>query len=233
MKLPKIDLPIMELELPSTGEKVKYRPFTVKEEKILLVAAESESAEQEVLAAKQIVNNCLIDKDVSELAMFDLEYVLMILRARSVNNNITFSVKDPETEEQIELELDIDKVEITRDPNHTKQIKINDDYALFLKYPSIDEFIKIVQMDSNDPLTNYYLLISCLDKLASEDEVYDFKEYTQEDIDAFMDDMTGEVIKDIQNFFETMPKLRHEMKYTNSNGKEQTFVVEGMRSFFT
>lgn len=233
MKLPKIDLPIMELELPSTGEKVKYRPFTVKEEKILLVAAESESAEQEVLAAKQIVNNCLIDKDVSELAMFDLEYVLMILRARSVNNNITFSVKDPETEEQIELELDIDKVEITRDPNHTKQIKINDDYALFLKYPSIDEFIKIVQMDSNDPLTNYYLLISCLDKLASEDEVYDFKEYAQEDIDAFMDDMTGEVIKDIQNFFETMPKLRHEMKYTNSNGKEQTFVVEGMRSFFT
>ena len=233
MGLPKIDLPIMELELPSTGEKVKYRPFTVKEEKILLVASESGSAEQEVLAAKQIVNNCLIDKDVSELAMFDLEYVLLILRARSVNNNISFTIRDPETEEQVELEIDIDKVGVMRDKEHTNQVRINDDYMLFLKYPSIDEFIKIVQMDANDPLTNYYLLISCLDKLASDDEVYDFKEYKQEDIDAFMDNMTGEVIKEIQRFFETMPKLRHEMKYTNSNGKEQTFVVEGMRSFFT
>lgn len=232
MKLPKIDLPIMELELPSTGEKVKYRPFTVKEEKILLVAAESESAEQEVLAAKQIVNNCLIDKDVSELAMFDLEYVLLVLRSRSVNNNIEFSVKDPDTDEPVRLELDIDKIEVTRNPDHTNEVRINDDYVLFLKYPSIDEFVRLVQMDSNDPLTNYYLLISCLDKLATEDEVYDFAEYKQEDIDAFMDDMTGAVIQDIQSFFETMPKLRHEMKYTNKNGDEKTFVVEGMRSFF-
>lgn len=233
MKLPKIDLPIMELELPSTGERVKYRPFTVKEEKILLVASESDSAEQEVLAAKQIVNNCLIDKDVSELAMFDLEYVLLILRARSVNNNIQFNITDPDTKESVMLEVDIDKILVSRDEAHTNEIRINNEYMLFLKYPSIDEFVKIVRMDPNDPLTNYYLLISCLDKLASEDEVYDFKEYEQADIDAFMDDMTGEVIQDIQRFFETMPKLRHEMQYTNKEGKEKTFVIEGMKSFFT
>lgn len=233
MKLPKIDLPIMELELPSTGERVKYRPFTVKEEKILLVASESDSAEQEVLAAKQIVNNCLIDKDVSELAMFDLEYVLLILRARSVNNNIQFNITDPDTKESVMLEVDIDKILVSRDEAHTNEIRINNEYMLFLKYPSIDEFVKIVRMDPNDPLTNYYLLISCLDKLASEDEVYDFKEYEQADIDAFMDGMTGEVIQDIQRFFETMPKLRHEMQYTNKEGKEKTFVIEGMKSFFT
>ena len=232
MGLPKIDLPIMELELPSTGEKVKYRPFTVKEEKILLVASESEDAEQEVLAAKQVVNNCLIDKDVSTLAMFDLEYVLLILRSRSVNNSITFNIRDPETDEQVQLEIDINKVKVTKDPEHTNEVKVTDDYTLFLRYPTIDEFISIIRMDPKDPLTNYYLLISCLDKLASEDEVYDFAEYKQEDIDAFMDNLSGDVIKDIQQFFETMPKLRHEIPYKNSKGTEQTFVVEGTRSFF-
>lgn len=232
MALPKIDLPIMELELPSTGEKVKYRPFTVKEEKILLVAAESNSAEQEVIAAKQIVNNCLFDVKVTELAMFDLEYVLLVLRARSVSNAMAFTVRDPDTNEQVELEIDIDEIKILKDEEHTKEVRVNDDYMLYLKYPSIDEFIRIVQMDSEDPLTNYYLLISCLDKLASEDEVYDFSEYEQKDIDAFMDDMSGQVVQDIQRFFETMPRLRHELNYTNSAGKEQTFVVEGMKSFF-
>lgn len=232
MALPKIDLPIMELELPSTGEKIKYRPFTVKEEKILLVASESNNVEQEIIAAKQIVNNCLIEKDIAELAMFDLEYVLLILRARSVNNTITFGVKDPDTKEEVELEIDIEEVKVARNSEHTNEIPVNDEYTLFLKYPTIDEFIKIVQLDPNDPLTNYYLLITCLDKLASADEVFDFKEYEQEDIDAFMDDMTGDVVKGIQNFFETMPKLRHEMYYTNKEGKEQTFVVEGMQSFF-
>lgn len=222
----------MELELPSTGERVKYRPFTVKEEKILLVASESEDAEQEVLAAKQVVNNCLIDKDVSTLAMFDLEYVLLILRSRSVNNSITFNIRDPETDEQVQLEIDINKVKITKDSEHTNEVKVTDDYTLFLRYPTIDEFIRIIRMDPKDPLTNYYLLISCLDKLASEDEVYDFAEYKQEDIDAFMDNLSGDVIKDIQQFFETMPKLRHEIPYKNSKGTEQTFVVEGTRSFF-
>ncbi len=134
MGLPKIDLPIMELELPSTGERVKYRPFTVKEEKILLVASESEDAEQEVLAAKQVVNNCLIDKDVSTLAMFDLEYVLLILRSRSVNNSITFNIRDPETDEQVQLEIDINKVKITKDSEHTNEVKVTDDYTLFLRY---------------------------------------------------------------------------------------------------
>lgn len=232
MALPKIDMPIFEMELPSTGEKIKYRPFTVKEEKILLVAQESKEAGQEVLASKQVVNNCLIDKDISELAMFDLEYIMLVLRTKSVDNNVKFSIRDQDTDEVVNLEIDLDNIKLSQDENHSKEIKINDTYTLFLKYPNIDQFIKIIESNPNDPLVSYFIMISCLDKLASEDEVYYFKDYSSEDIDAFMEDLTADVIKAIQNFFQTMPKLRHEMKYTNKAGTEKTFVIEGMRTFF-
>lgn len=232
MALPKIDLPLFELELPSTGEKIKYRPFTVKEEKILLVAQESKDPEQNILSVKQIVNNCLVDTDVETLAMFDLEYVLLMLRAKSVDNTISFGIKDPDTQESITLEIDINEVKVTRSEEHTNQIKVNDEYTLFLRYPTIKEFIQIASSDPKDPLTNYFIMVSCLDKIASENEVFLMGDYTPEEIDEFMENLQGDVVKKIRSFFETMPKLRHEMKYTNKEGKEQTFVIEGMRSFF-
>lgn len=233
MALPKIDLPIFEAVLPSTGVKVKYRPFTVKEEKILLVAGESDDAEQQILAIKQIANNCVYDIDVSTLAMFDLEYLLLLLRARSVDNNINFQIADPDTGEDIKLTLDIDNVIFKKDESHTNEVRINDDFMLYLKYPSIDEFIKISTLDGSDPLASYFVMVSCLDKVASEDEVHEFKNYTSKEIDDFMENVSGEVVKGIQKFFDTMPKLRHEMKYVNKEGKEQTFVVEGIRTFFS
>jgi hypothetical protein len=230
--LPKIDLPIAELTLPSTGKKIKYRPFTVKEEKILLVAAESDDVDAEVLAAKQVLNNCLIDVDISSLAIFDLEYVMMVLRSRSVNNVIEFIVTDPETSEKVELSLNVDDVKVLRTEGHTNKIKVSDEFYLFLKYPTIDEFIRITELNSNDPLASYYILLSCLDQLASEEETYNFKDYTDEEINDFMNNMSGAVVQGVEEFFATMPKLRHEIKYTNKDGKEQTFVLEGMRSFF-
>ena len=233
MALPKIDLPMFELELPSTSEKIKYRPFTVKEEKILLVAQESKDPEQEVLATKQVVNNCLIEKDVSELAIFDLEYILLVLRSRSVDNTIKFNVVDPDTKESVSLELDLDNVSLLRNEDHSNEIEINKDYKLFLKYPTIDQYATISSMEVSDPLVNYYIMISCLDYVASDDEIHYFKDHTRDEVDAFMEDVSGEVLKKIQLFFETMPRLRHEIKYKNKDGKEQTFVVEGMRTFFT
>lgn len=233
MSLPKIELPILELDLPSTGEKIKYRPFTVKEEKILLVAQESDEPEQELLAVKQVVNNCLIDIEVSDLAMFDLEYILLVLRSKSVDNIIEFQITDPETEKQVRLTLDIENVSLTKPEEGLQEVKINDEYTLVLKYPTIDEYAKILTMDSGDPLINYILMVSCLDKIVSEDEVHNFKEYSDEDIYAFVDNLSAAVIKGIEKFFENIPKLRHEMKYVNENGDEKTFVVEGMRSFFT
>ena len=232
MALPKIDLPIFELTLPSSGEKIKYRQYTVKEEKILLVAQESKSAAQEIIAIKQVVNNCLIDKDISDLAMFELEYIYLILRSKSVDNNISFGIVDPDTEERVELVLDLDAIQVTRDETHTNKIKINDDYVLFLKYPNVDTFMKILEMSPADPLVSYFIMVNCLDRIASDDEVFHFKDYTDEDIEAFMEGLSGEIISSIQKFFETMPKLRHEIKYTNKNGVEKTFVVEGMRTFF-
>lgn len=232
MGLPKIDLPIFEGVLPSSGETFKYRQYTVKEEKILLVAQESKSSNAEILAMKQVVNNCLLDREIEDLAMFDLEYIHLVLRSKSVDNTMNFGITDPDTEEKVELKLDVENVKMNTTEGHSKEVRINDEYVLFLKYPSIDAFVKITELDSKDPLVNYFVMISCLDKIASEDEVFYFKDYTEEQIEEFMNDLNSQVISSIQQFFETMPRLRHELKYKNKDGVEKTFVIEGMRTFF-
>tara|TARA_B110000967_G_C18802347_1_gene519179 strand:+ start:135 stop:836 length:702 start_codon:yes stop_codon:yes gene_type:complete len=232
MGLPKIDLPIFELKLPSTGEKIKYRQYTVKEEKILLIAQESKDPGAEIMAMKQVVNNCLIDIEITDLAMFDLEYVHLVLRSKSVENTMNFSIKDPDTDEDVKLTLDIDNVTVTRTEGHTKEIKLNEDYVLFLTYPTIDAFVKISEMSPLDPLVNYFVMISCLDQIASEDEIHKFKDYSSEEVDTFMETLSSDVVAKIQKFFETMPRLRHELKYTNSNNNEKAFVIEGLRTFF-
>lgn len=232
MALPKIDLPIFETVIPSSKETIKYRAYTVKEEKILLVAQESKDPSQEVMAMKQVVNNCLIDKNIEDLSMFDLEYMHLMLRSKSVDNTVDFTIKDPDTEEEVKVSMNLDEVQLLEQEDHTSEVPVNDDYTLYLKYPNIDAFVKIVTMSPEDPLVSYFIMINCLDKLASEDEVHYFKDHTEEEIDTFMESLSGDVIKRIQKFFETMPRLRHEMKYKNKNGDEKTFVIEGMRSFF-
>lgn len=233
MPLPKIDLPLNELTLPSNQQKVMYRPFTVKEEKILLVAAEAQDALVEMTAIKQVVNNCLFDISIDDISMLDLEFVFLKLRATSVSNTAKFNINDPDTGESIPVEFDLDTIEILRDPEHTKEVKVNDDLVLYLKYPNINDFMQIIGMEATDPLVNYVIMVSCLDTLATEDEVHNFSDYDEEEIAAFMDNMSGDIVKKISKFFETMPKLKQELKYTNSNGDEKTFVIEGMRSFFT
>lgn len=233
MALPKIDLPLNELTLPSSGENIRYRPFTVKEEKILLVAAEAKDPMVEILAIKQVVNNCIIDCDIEKISMLDLEYIFLKLRSSSISNTATFSINDPDTKESVVVDFNIDDIEIIRDPNHSHEVRINDDLVLYLKYPNIDDFTKIVGMNPTDPLVNYVIMVSCLDRLATEDEVHDFADYSEEDIADFMDNMSGDIVKKISQFFETMPKLRQEIKYVNSAGDDKTFTVEGMRSFFT
>lgn len=233
MALPKIELPIFETVLPSTKEKIKYRGFTVKEEKIMLVAQEAGEAAQQVMAVKQVVNNCLIEKDVSELAMFDLEYMMLALRAKSVDNSIKFQIKDADTEEIVELEMDLNNIQLIESDGHTNKVSINETYTLFLKYPTIDQFIQIAESDPDDPLTSYFMLISCLDKVASDDEVFAFKDYSREEVDKFMEDISGDVIRGIEKFFETMPQLKYEIPYTLKDGTEKTFDVVGLNSFFS
>jgi hypothetical protein len=232
MGLPKIDLPLYQCEIPSTGKKIKFRPFTVKEEKILLTAQESKESKQVMLAIKQILNNCLQGIDVTQLAVFDIEYLLIQLRSKSVDNKVEFSIKDPETEEEISLELDLTLVKVSKNEEHSNRIKLSEQYNLFLKYPSVDQLENLIKKEDQTAEDNYNIMISCLDKLASEDEVYNFKDFSNKEVNEFVESLHADTVKQIKKFFDTMPRVRHEIKYKNSNGKEQTFVIEGTQSFF-
>lgn len=232
MALPKIDLPMYELTLPSNNKKIKYRPFTVKEEKILLTAQQSKESEQIVLAIKQIVNNCIINYNIDDLSLFDLEYILINIRSKSVDNSVEFEIEDPDTKEKIKLVLNLDQVKVHRSEKHTNKIVLDDTYTLFLKYPSIDDFTEILKDTEMSSEKSYEILMSCIDKLASEDEVYNFKDFTKKQVDDFIESLHADTIKRIKEFFDTMPKVRHEMTYTNSNGEEKVFTIQGTQSFF-
>lgn len=232
MALPKIQQALFELTIPSTGKTIKHRLFTVREEKILLLAQESKDPKQALLAMRQVLNNCLVDVDVDTLATFDLEYLLLSIRGKSVDNKIEFTIKDPETFETVKLALDINDVEIVFDPEHSNKIRLNEEYVLFLRYPTIVEFAKMIENGTPTPEANYDLMVACFDQLVSESSVVKFKDSSEEEIAEFANDLDANVIKDLKKFFDTMPKLRHELKYTNKNGKDQTFVIEGMETFF-
>lgn len=232
MPLPKIDMPIYELKLPSTGEKVNYRPFTVKEEKILLIAQESKESEQIISAIKQIVNNCLIGGSIDDLALVDLEYILIMIRSKSVDNVVKFEIEDPDTKEKVELSLDLTNVKIERPEGHTNEVKVSDEYTLFLKYPSADDFFGLLDDTKTESEKNYNIMISCLDKLASIEDVYEFKDFTRKEIDDFIESLHNNVVKKIKTFFETIPKVRHEIGYKNKNGDDKTFIIQGTQTFF-
>lgn len=232
MPLPKIDLPIYELKLPSNDKKVKFRPFTVKEEKILLTAQESKDNTQMLNSITQIINNCLIDYDVEDLAVFDVEYVLINIRSKSVDNNVDFEIEDPDTKERVKLTMDLSKAKIIKNEDHTNKIAIDEIHTLFLKYPRMDMFMDMLDSNSITPEKTFQVLLSCMDKLATEDEVYNFKDFTKKEVDDFVESLQSDVIKKMKHFFDTIPKVRYEIPYTNSSGDDKTFVVEGIQSFF-
>jgi hypothetical protein len=232
MALPKIDLPMYELKLPSNDKKVKFRPFTVKEEKILLTAQESKDPSQMMNAVKQIVNNCLIDFDADDLAVFDLEYVLINLRSKSVDNEVKFEIEDPGTKEKIKLTLDLSKVTVNKSKDHTNKIKIDDVYTLFLKYPSMDMFKDLINTEEASTEKTFEILMSCMDKLATEDEVFNFKDFSKKEVDDFVESLHSDVVKKMKLFFDTIPKVRYEIPYENSAGEKKTYVIEGIQSFF-
>ena len=231
MGLPKIDLPLFDIEIPSTGKKVKYRPFTVKEEKILLIAQESKDLDQIILAIKQIINNCVGSIDVDKLAMFDLEYLLINIRGKSVNNEIQFTITDPETKERVDLTVDINDIKITKHDNHTNLIKISDDLHLKMRYPTINELSTIIK-SKNDFEDLFKIMIDCIENVVEGDSLLNLKDFTDEEVSEFVNSFTSNHIDQIKNFFETIPTLKYEAKYKNSNGDDKMFVIEGMETFF-
>jgi hypothetical protein len=237
MALPKIDQPLFDIIIPSTKKKVRYRPFTVKEEKILLIAQESKDQNQILLAIKQIITNCVENVDVDKLAIFDLEYLILNIRAKSVNNEIDFGFMDPDSEERIDVSIDVNDIEVQFDPNHESKIDLNEQYYIMMRYPTLKEVTDLSENadDVNETEKMFNTMISCIDTLIDQttDEVYKLEEFTSEEVTDFVDGFTSTVVEKLQKFFTTMPKLSHSINYKDKEGKDKVFVVEGMDSFFT
>ena len=237
MALPKIDQPLFEIEIPSTGKKARYRPFTVKEEKILLIAQESREQNQILLAVKQIITNCVPDVDVEKLAIFDLEYLILNIRAKSVNNEIDFGFMDPDTDERIDVTVDVNDIKVEFNPDHEKKVELNSQYYVMMRYPTLKEVTDLSNSaeESNETEQMFNTMISCIDTLVDQqtDEVYKLEEFSSEEVSDFVDGFTSTVVEQLQKFFTTMPKLSHTINYKDKEGKDKVFVVEGMDSFFT
>ncbi len=231
MALPKIDLPLFDIEIPSTKKKTKFRPFTVKEEKILLIAQESKDVDQIINAIKQIVNNTVENVDVDDLATFDLEYLLVHIRGKSVSNEIQFSVTDPDTTDKVNLILNTDNVKMVYNENHNKMISLDSNVHIMMRYPSINELSTLIKNKSNiDSMLR--IMISCIDQVIEGDSVYKIKDFSEEEVLDFVNSFTSAHIDAIKKFFDTMPTLRCEIPYVNSKGDDKTFIIEGIESFF-
>ena len=233
MGLPKIDLPIFETKLVSTGrKKIKYRPFTVKEEKILLIAQESDDIDQVLMAIKQIIGNCCKDVVAEELPMFDMEYLLMQIRGKSVNNVIEFQITDPETEKPVMLELDIDDIEIIKPKGHNREIAISEDAFIIMKYPTLDQVKTFLNAEQDESQNIFDVMLSCIESVVDGDAVYDLNDFSEEEVFEFVESFTTETVNDIKQFFDTMPVMKCEQEYINANGDKKKVVLEGVETFF-
>lgn len=234
MKLPKITHPTFSVVLPSTQEKIRLRPFLVREEKILLLAQTSEDPGDISDAIKQVITNCSIDDvDVEAFTTFDLEYVFLKLRAKSVGNVIDLKYTDPLDDEMYDIKVNLDDVEIIRNPDHTNKVKISKDTGIVLRYPKAD-----MAGDLNNIQTEVDLLFGvvkyCIESIYDAENVYKLSDFKDEEVEEFINDMSVETFQKIQKFFETMPRLHYEAKYTTKEtGKERTVVLKTLTDFFT
>ena len=238
MPLPKIATPTYELELPSTGQSINYRPFLVKEEKLLVLALETEDTKQITTAIKNVLKNCVLTKGikVDQLPTFDIEFLFLNIRGKSVGEEIEVNIVCPDDEEtQVPITIDLDDIKVQRTDNHTNQIKLDKDLMMELKYPSLEQFIKN-NFDFNDANAmdqSFDLIATCIDKIYTADEVWAAADCTKKEIKEFLEQMNSSQFKDIETFFETMPKLSHTVKVTNPKTKVKNDVVlEGLASFF-
>ena len=237
MPLPKIATPTYELELPSTGATVKYRPFLVKEEKVLVIALESEDNKQITNAIKAVLKSCILSKGVKveDLPTFDIEYLFLNIRGKSVGEELEVNIICPDDEEtQVPVTISLDDIEVQRDDNHTNKIKVDDSIMMEMKYPSLDQFIKN-NFDFNDNMMDqsFDLIATCIDKIYTEDEVWASADCTKKEMKDFLEQMNSNQFKEIESFFETMPKLSHSVSVTNPKTKVKSEVVlEGLASFF-
>jgi len=238
MPLPKIATPTYELELPSTGESINYRPFLVKEEKLLVLALETEDTKQITTAIKNVLKNCVLTKGikVDQLPTFDIEFLFLNIRGKSVGEEIEVNIICPDDEEtQVPITIDLDDIKVQKNDKHTNQIKLDKDLMMELKYPSLEQFIKnnFDFNDANSMDQSFELIATCIDKIFTADEVWATADCTKKEVKDFLEQMNSAQFKLIEEFFTTMPKLSHTIKVKNPKTKvESDVVLEGLASFF-
>jgi len=239
MPLPKINTPTYELTLPSTGKKIKYRPFLVREEKILIMALETEDTKQITNAVVEIINGCILTKgvDVSNLATFDIEYIFLNVRSKSVGESVEVNVICPDDNKtSVQVEIDIDSIKIQKTKGHKNIIKLDDQYSMKLKYPSLNEFIdtNFESSEESDVNKSLNMITSCIEMIYDKEESWDASDSTKQELEEFIEQLNSKQFKTIEKFFETMPKLSHKLKVTNPTTEvESEVVLEGLASFFT
>ena len=240
MPLPKISTPTYELELPSSGKKIKYRPFLVKEEKILILALESENTKQITTSVKSILKECISTRGVKidNLPIFDIEYLFLNVRGKSVSEALDLIVTCPDDgKTTVPVKVYIDEIQVVKDPKHSNDIKLDDKLTLRLKYPSLDEFIKnnfdFSSRDEGVLDQSFEIIASCIDQVYNEDESWAASDCTKKELLEWVETLNTNQFKLIEEFFSTMPKLSHTFKVTNPNTKvENDVTLEGLASFF-
>ena len=238
MPLPTISTPTYELIIPSSNRKIKYRPFLVKEEKILILAMESQDTKQIARSVKDVLTKCILSKGikVEKLSTFDIEYLFLNIRGKSVGEHIEVMVTCPDDEKtQVPMSINIDDIKIQTEDSHTTDIKLDDTYTLKMKYPSLTEFIKnnFDNMSDLNVDDTFDLIASCIDQVYTEDESWSHQECTKKELSDFVESLNSNQFKMIENFFTTMPKLSHTVKVLNPNTKvESEIKIEGLQSFF-
>ena len=232
MTLPVINTPTYELEIPSTKETITFRPFLVKEEKILLIAMEEDNEKSIVRAVRQIVTNCTMDTvPVDSMPMFDLEYIFLNIRAKSVGEEVKINLLCPDDEETyVEVSIPLEEINVEFIEGHTNTIKLTDNISIQMSYPTF-EMIQIEGLDTTKGL--FKLVGLCIHSVIEGETIHERTDFTEKDLNTFLDSMNSANFKDIQTFFETMPKLKHEVEFENpKTNKMQKATLEGMQSFF-
>ena len=238
MPLPKIATPTYELELPSTGQTVQYRPFLVKEEKVLVIALESEDTKQITTAIKTVIKNCIQTKGikVDTLPTFDIEYLFLNIRGKSVGEEIEVNIICPDDgETQVPVMINIDDIQVQKDDEHTNKIQLDDQIMMVMKYPSLDQFIKNnFDFESKNQMDQSFdLIAACIESICTEEDVWATADCTKKEVTEFLESMNSSQFKGVEKFFDTMPKLAHTIKVKNPvTKKESEVVLEGLASFF-
>jgi len=239
MPLPKIALPEYYLQLPSTKQEIKYRPFLVKEEKVLVLALESQDNKQISSAIKTVLNNCIITKGikVETLPTFDIEYLFLNIRGKSVGEEVEVTVVCPDDgETTVPIRISLDEIEVQESETHEKDIKLDSELSMRLKYPSLDQFIKnnFDFTGNNANLEQSFdLIASCIDVIYNKEESWASEDVSKKELMEFLEQLNSKQFKQIEKFFETMPKLSHKVDIVNPKTKvKSTVVLEGLASFF-